>query len=593
MKDKIHQLGKNLSLIILPNIGAFITWGLITALFIPTGWLPNAEFAKLIDPMAKYLLPLLIGYSGGRLIYDTRGGVLGAVATLGIIVGTDVPMFAGAMLIGPLAGYLIKKVDGLLNSKIPSGFEMLTNNFSAGLVGLSLTLTAYKLIGPLLTALNRVFAEGLTYILDLGLLPLSAIIIEPAKVLFLNNVINHGVLSPLGFQDAASMGQSILFLLETNPGPGLGVLMAYWFVGSGIRKDAVPGAVLIHFFGGIHEVYFPYVLAKPIVIIALILGNISGIIVFSTLNLGLTATPSPGSIFSILTLAPKGQQMGVLLGVLLSAFVSFVVASFIIGKEKDIEKSTHNLELDSVKKIAFACDAGMGSSAMGASKFNKSINRDDIEVIYCQVDDIPEDVDLVITHKKLMNRVKHHKILGISDFLNDPDINEIIEYLSQKDVPEGKAKMFFKKRSSILQEQNIYTGLASIGKDEAIREAGRLLLEDELIEAEYIDAMIKREAIATTYIGSFVAIPHGTNDSKKYVNDTGIVILQYPDGVDFGDGNTAKLIIGIAASGDEHMDILMKIAEAVSNQETLEFLTSEPNPKKIYEKFVKSGLGGK
>lgn len=253
VKVKIQRFGSYLSGMIMPNIGAFIAWGLITALFIPTGWTPNEALAKLVNPMIQYLLPLLIGFTGGRMVYDLRGGVVGATATMGVIVGADIPMFLGAMIMGPLGGYIIKQVDRLFQGKVKSGFEMLVNNFSAGIVAAILTIIAFLGIGPIVLTLSSILAGGVKFIVDANLLPLASIFIEPGKVLFLNNAINHGILSPLGIEQAAETGKSVLFLLETNPGPGLGILLAYMLFGKGNSKQTAPGAAIIHFLGGIHE----------------------------------------------------------------------------------------------------------------------------------------------------------------------------------------------------------------------------------------------------------------------------------------------------------------------------------------------------
>ncbi|OAS84742.1 MULTISPECIES: PTS mannitol transporter subunit IICB [Metabacillus] len=463
---KIQRFGSYLSGMIMPNIGAFIAWGIITALFIPTGWTPNEQLATLVGPMITYLLPLLIGYTGGKMIYDVRGGVVGATATMGVIVGAEIPMFLGAMIMGPLGGYLIKKLDGLLKDKVRSGFEMLVNNFSAGILGALLTLAALMGIGPVVEGINKVLAGAVQAIFDAGLLPLASIFIEPAKVLFLNNAINHGILSPIGIEQASKAGKSILFLLESNPGPGLGILLAYMFFGRGSAKQTAPGAVIIHFLGGIHEIYFPYILMKPMLILAAIAGGISGVFTFSIFNAGLVASPSPGSIIALLAMTPRGNYTGVLLGVIVATAVSFAVASLILKaskqKEEDLTDATAKMEalkgkkssvsetlttaepvktaeefdFNNVNKIIFACDAGMGSSAMGASILRNKVQKADIkdvEVTNTSINNIPNDADIVITHKDLTDRAKaklpnaHH--VSVDNFLNSPRYEEIINEL--------------------------------------------------------------------------------------------------------------------------------------------------------------------
>jgi PTS system mannitol-specific IIC component len=315
---------------VVPNIGAFIAWGLITALFIPVGWIPNEAFAKLVGPMINYLLPILIGYTGGKLLYDTRGGVVGAAATMGVIVGADIPMFLGAMIMGPVGGYLMKKVDEYLEDKIPVGFELLINNFSAGFLVVALVLIANVLIGPIVQAFSNALGAGVDFLIASRLLPVADLIIEPAKVLFLNNAINHGILAPLGVAEVAKSGKAIHFMLESNPGPGLGLLLAYWFAGKGNLKLSAPGAAIIHFLGGIHEIYFPYILAHPIMIVAMWVGGILADLWFVITGAGVVATPAPGSIFAYLAVIPRGEYIPVLGGVLIGIVGSFIAGTMIL-----------------------------------------------------------------------------------------------------------------------------------------------------------------------------------------------------------------------------------------------------------------------
>ncbi|SES15631.1 PTS mannitol transporter subunit IICB [Salipaludibacillus aurantiacus] len=465
IRTKIQRFGNFLSSMIMPNIGAFIAWGLITALFIPDGWLPNESFAELVGPMITFLLPLLIGFTGGKLVHGVRGGVVGATATMGVIVGAEVPMFIGAMIMGPLGGFVIKKFDGLLEGKIKPGFEMLINNFSAGILGGLLALIGLGGVGPVVSAFSQAMGVGVGAIVDAGLLPLTSILIEPAKVLFLNNAINHGVLTPLGLEQASEVGRSILFLLETNPGPGLGILLAFMFFGGGMAKRSAPGAAIIHFFGGIHEIYFPYVLMKPSLILAAIAGGMSGIFTFNLLGAGLPASPSPGSIIAYTLLTQPGYYFPVFSGIVIATAVSFVVASVILkasknkgeadlteaaskmetmkGKESsvssaltaDSDKPAEELDASSVNKIIFACDAGMGSSAMGASILRDKVKKAglDIEVANTSISNLPEDADVVITHKDLTPRAKeklasaHH--ISVDNFLSSPEYDKLIDEL--------------------------------------------------------------------------------------------------------------------------------------------------------------------
>lgn len=451
-QQKVQAFGRFLSGMVMPNIGAFIAWGLITALFIPTGWLPNENLSTLVGPMIVYLLPLLIGYTGGKMVYGTRGGVLGAIATMGVIVGTSIPMFIGGMIMGPLAAWVIKKFDTSIDGKIPSGFEMLINNFSAGIIGMGLTLLSYIVIGPAVEGASAAVSGVVEGIVNAGLLPLASIVIEPAKVIFLNNALNHGIFSPLGIEQAAANGKSIFFLLETNPGPGLGVLAAYWVFAKGSIKQSAPGAIIIHFLGGIHEIYFPYILMQPSLVLAVIAGGATGVLTNVITGAGLVAAASPGSIFALAAMSPKGGLLPVLLGVLTASVVSFLVASVLIkkkdtGAEDDFESAKSQMVdlkgkkssvvSTSVKKIIVACDAGMGSSAMGASKLKNKVKKAglDIEVYNTAINDLPSDVDIVITHNQLTDRAKEKAPnathISLDDFIMTDVYDKLVEQLKK------------------------------------------------------------------------------------------------------------------------------------------------------------------
>ena len=219
----------------------------------------------------------------------------------------------------------------------------------------------------------------------------------------MNNAIGNGVLVPLGIQQAAKVGKSVLFLMESNPGPGLGILLACSIFGKGSAKSSAPGAMIVHFLGGVHEIYFPYVLMKPILILAAMAGGITGTFLFSILGGGLTAAASPGSIIAILLVSAKDAYFGNIVGVLGSAIVSFVVAAVIYKMDKsdygdlaaaqgqmaamkaeskgltEEEAGASAVETvesyKDVQRIIFACDAGMGSSAMGASLLRDKVRK--------------------------------------------------------------------------------------------------------------------------------------------------------------------------------------------------------------------------
>ena len=610
IKEKVQKFGKFLSGMVMPNIGAFIAWGLITALFIPAGWFPNEQLGSLVDPMLKYLLPLLVGYTGGRVVGDVRGGVLGAIATAGVIVGADIPMFIGAMIMGPLGGYTIKKFDKAIEGKAPAGFEMLINNFSVGIIGVILAIVGFYAIGPVVVVVTDAFKFGVEVIISKGLLPLVSIFIEPAKVLFLNNAINHGIIAPIGIEQTQEFGKSIMYLLEANPGPGLGVLLAYCLYSKGGMKQSAPGAAIIHALGGIHEIYFPYVLMNPVLIIAPIVGSAAGILIFSIFNAGLVAIPSPGSIFALMALAPKGGLIGVLAGVLASTAVSFVVAAPLVKKASkklsdDEEVTSENEEVvinkEVINKIVFACDAGMGSSAMGATKFRNRIKNfaSNITVINSSVDTIPSDADIVVSHKKLEERARKNSPQAnhvfIENFLQDSKLDKLYSILEsraggkvepQECVVEEVAAAAQVKETSILKSDNIILGLKSESKEEAIERAGKMLVKEGYVNNNYIAAMQEREKIVSTYIGMGIAIPHGVGEAKKEVKESGIVVLQYPDGVVFGD-DLAYLVIGIAGVGDDHLEILSNIATSLEDETLVDKLKNTNNKFEILQTFNK------
>lgn len=471
--DKIQKFGRYLSNMVQPNIGAFIAWGLITAFFIPTGWFPNEALAKLVSPMLTYLLPILIAYSGGNMVYGHRGGVVGSIMAAGVIVGSNIPMFLGAMITGPLGAFLIKKLDEIISPKIPTGFEMLINNFSAGILGMILAIISLYLIGPAVEMISNALSNGVKILVDLKLLPLVSIIVEPAKVFFLNNAINHGVFSPIGIQQVTEAGKSIFFTIETNPGPGLGVLLAYSIFGKGNSKATAPGAAIIHFFGGIHEIYFPYILMNPILIIALIIGGMSGVLTTLILKGGLIAVPAPGSIIAMLAVTPKGGFIATIGSVLISAIITFLLSSIFVKKshseenlEEAIEKIKSNKSLNSndtenkekniisqinemtleealknnikINKIVVACDAGMGSSAMGATILKKLATEKGIEnitIVNSAISNLDDSADIIITQKSLTALAKEkmpNKIhLSINNFMDKNFYKEVLDKIKE------------------------------------------------------------------------------------------------------------------------------------------------------------------
>nr|WP_185975736.1 PTS mannitol transporter subunit IICB [Tessaracoccus rhinocerotis] len=466
-RARVQKFGGFLAGMIMPNIGAFIAWGLLTALFIPNGWLPNETLATMVGPIITYLLPILIGYTAGRIVHGQRGAVIGAIATMGVVVGSEVPMFLGAMIIAPISAWLLKKFDKLIEGRVASGFEMLVDNFSLGIIGMLMAILGRLGIGPVVNTLVGWLGSGVDLLVQNGLLPLASIFVEPAKVLFLNNAINHGVLTPLGAAESQSLGQSILFMVESNPGPGLGILCAFLVFGPKALRGSTPGAIIIHFLGGIHEIYFPYILAKPALILAAIAGGMSGVFVGSVLNAGLVSAASPGSILAYLAVTPRGGHLGVLAAVAAAAIVSFVVASLLLGFGKKDEQvdaataeaagappadttgtmgaatvaaapaataiATRSINGRDVRELVVACDAGMGSSVMVTGAMKKRLKSYDIDVRHSPVNDLPPDTELVMCQSGLVDRVRgiapNAVIVPFEQFVGDPAFARLEEQI--------------------------------------------------------------------------------------------------------------------------------------------------------------------
>jgi PTS system mannitol-specific IIC component len=565
-----------------------------------------------------------------------------------IMSDPDTTMLMAAMIIGPLSGFCIKKFDQVMEGHMPAGFEMLINNFSVGIIGMLLAMVSYLVIGPLMNLILAVLTAGVNVLVDHNMLPLIAVFIEPAKVLFLNNAINHGIFTPIATAQAAEAGKSIMYMLEANPGPGLGVLLAYMFFCEDKKtKQSAPGAVIIHLLGGIHEIYFPYILMNPLVIIAPIAGNIAAIFWYNLTNAGLVGPASPGSIIAYLMMASRDSMVSVIVGVLIATAVSFGIASVVIrmSKGRSLEEAQEEVasrkaeakgtktgagaepvavRTEGVRKVVFACDAGMGSSAMGATKFRNRIKaqRPDLTVINTSVDTIPADCDIAVVQITLVERarksVPQAQIVTLHNFLADPALDALYEQLTAKPdteqvQPEGqsvaqKAESVHGQSAAqraestqgqaenaqsevpeadqrqILVRDGVKLNQSPVSKEEAIQAAGELLAGLGYVDRSYVDAMQERERRVSTYMGMGVAIPHGTSEAKNTVRKTGIVLIQYPEGVDFGD-EKAQLVFGIAGIGDEHLELLGKICEMLEDEEILETLKTTDNVDWILERL--------
>ncbi|MEX3649050.1 PTS mannitol transporter subunit IICBA [Mycolicibacterium porcinum] len=515
---------------------------------------------------------------------------------MGVVAGADVPMFMGAMIMGPLGGWAMKKADAVWEGKIRPGFEMLVDNFSAGILGMLLAILGFFGVGPIVSSFTRAAGNAVDFLVSHDLLPLTSLLIEPAKVLFLNNAINHGVLTPLGTTQALETGKSILFLLETNPGPGLGILLAFMVFGRGAARASAPGAAIIQFFGGIHEIYFPYVLMKPKLIAATILGGMTGVFINVLFGSGLRAPAAPGSIIAIYAQTASGSFLGVTLAVLGATAVSFAVASLLLktdraDAEPDLAAATAEMEALKGKKssvasalvgaprgpvssIVFACDAGMGSSAMGASVLRKKIRSagfGDIAVTNQSIANLTDTYDLVVTHRDLTDRARLKTAsavhVSVEDFMSSPRYDEIVDMLrdTNSSGDEGLREDLKAEKQpenaadDVLPLESIVLAGTATSADSAIDEAGALLVAADAVEPAYVEAMHEREKSVSTYMGNGLAIPHGTNEAKTAIRRTGISFVRYPEPIDWN-GKPAEFVVGIAGLGNDHMALLTKIA---------------------------------
>jgi len=661
----VQKLGTALSTMVLPNIGAFIAWGLITALFIETGWVTlvgdalgydggyglvehfggwgaGAEGTGIVGPMISYLLPILIGYAGGRMVYDdtVRGGVVGAIATIGAVTGADVPMFLGAMVMGPLGGWSMKRLDLLWQDKIRPGFEMLVNNFAAGIWGMVLAIVGYVVAGPFVEAFSTAAEKVVDFLVENSLLPLTSVFVEPAKVLFLNNAINHGVFTPLGTAEATRDGESILFLIEANPGPGLGLLLAFAVFGSGVARASAPGAAIISFVGGIHEIYFPYVLMKPKLILAVVAGGMAGVATNLVFGSGLRAPAAPGSIIAVLIQSPVGSLVGVIASVVAAAGVTFAVAAVLLRLDRsgsdDLAAATADMEsrkgrssvasavlgrtpaaptgTGQIRSIVFACDAGMGSSAMGASVLRKKVREagfDSVTVVNKAISSLTDTVDLVVTHQDLteraMQRTPSAIHVSVDSFMASPRYDDVVEMLRQGAAGAGSPAPA--PSTGITDEAGPTTGrdgsrhtddtsrvsapavlaLDSIvlegraaTRDAAIEEAGQLLVAEGAVPDAYVLAMHDRERSVSTYMGNGLAIPHGTDEAKRLVLRTAISYVRYPASVTWDGERRAEFVVAVAGTGDDHLRVLSRLAKIFVDPEQVEQLRLAQTPEQVH-----------
>ncbi|WP_110588469.1 PTS mannitol transporter subunit IICBA [Microbacterium suaedae] len=656
----VQKFGAFLSGMVMPNIAAFIAWGLITALFIPTGWLgaegpvgwmqwgdsallgggiasDGNEYTGLVGPIITFLLPLLIAFTGGNVVYGHRGGVVGAVAAFGVIIGAEgTVMFLGAMIAGPLSALLLKWFEKPWKDKVRSGFEMLANNFSAGFVAFFTSLAAFFWLAPIMKWLTDLLGGAVGWLVNTGLIPLASIIVEPAKVLFLNNAINHGVFTPFGTEQVQESGRSLLFLVEANPGPGAGMLLALMVFGVGAARATAPGAWIIHFLGGIHEVYFPYVLAKPILIVGLIVGGASGVLTNVIFQSGLVAPASPGSIFAVLIQTAPGSHLGVIASVLISAAVSFAISSlFLLGSRKRdlaadaagedglasaIAKTQANKGKSSavlgglatggaaaatktIENVIFACDAGMGSSAMGAGVLRKKFKDagiDGVNVTNKSIANLDGTADLVVTQAQLTDRARQGEPeaihVSVGQFMNAPEYDEVVEMVRAQRSDDAPASAETQPAAAapasdggVLKPEYVRIHAGSVTRDEALAEAASILESAGAVTGDYLAAMKAREEKVSTFMGNGLAIPHGTDEAKDAVLGSALSVVRYDGGAPWGDGDTATFVVGIAGKGGAHLEILQSVAIQFGDEQTVAKLSAASTPAELFD-LLQEGL---
>nr|WP_300149617.1 PTS sugar transporter subunit IIA [Propionicimonas sp.] len=674
----VQKFGTFLSGMIMPNIPALIAWGIFTMFFIGDGFTPNADLSTIVGPFIHNLLPILIAYTGGHIVYGVRGAVVAAIATFGAIAGSDlliaqfnaaaleewlaagnaadkfrelgqVHMFIGAMIMAPLAAYTMKWLDGLWEDKIRPGLEMLVNMFSAGIWGFVMALVGFYPIAWLVNGIMTVLSNGVAWLVQFNLLPLTSIIIEPAKVFFLNNAINHGVLTPLGSQQAGETGRSILFLLEANPGPGVGLLLAFAVFGIGAAKASAPGAAFIQFIGGIHEVYFPYALMKPMLIVALIGGGMTGVATNMLLGGALRAPAAPGSFLAVLAQIAPGAYFAVILSVVLSATVTFLISAVILraSRKRDLEAEAAGTDrfeaaisqteankgkgsdalaalrggtatatiAGPIKNIVFACDAGMGSSAMGASVLRKKIQAagfSDVKVVNKAIAGLDDSFDVVVSHQDLIDRARQKTPsavhVAVDNFMASPRYDEVVEMVKESNAdpkasepvpaaaPAAPARAVADEpvaprtaaatEGGVLKLSSIVLSGSANDRSAAIDEAGNLLVEAGAVDPAYVESMHEREESVSTFMGNFLAIPHGTNEAKGLIRSSAISVVRYPQGIDWN-GNPVKFVIGIAGANDEHLELLSRIAEVFLDADAVQALENASSTEEVAAAFGK------
>lgn len=481
MRNAIHKFGKFYSNIMINMIGIFIFVGILSVIFGDYGWAPNENIYAISQFVYSYVIPALIAYAAGNhmgQIYEKRpdvpktginhaGGAIAVMAAAGIMIADKNCAILGAMILGPICGLLWKHVLEPLTRKAVQGMEMLTRNLVAAIVGAAFSIAAYYVLTPVLSAVTHVIMMGVDWLIAHKLICLTSVLIEPAKVFFLNNSIHHGILLPLAMQQAEQNGSSMLFLLETNPGPGLGVLFALWLSNRKKRKEYA-AYMFVECIGGIHEIYFPEVLANLWLLLALISGGMAGTLCMSVFHVASAGLVSPGSILTVLFMSGH-HVLATLFAVAISTAVSCAIAFFILKrqgkwcteaaisaqeekeeavqekKEEAVQEKRQVLEKELMQgiKIGFICDAGVGSSAMGAALFRRKLKEEGMDGITAEayaVDQIPEDLTIGVCQRAFLEILQKESnlsnIVTMESLLNQTEHLALIEKLRKGDITQ-------------------------------------------------------------------------------------------------------------------------------------------------------------
>lgn len=527
MKNILCKTGEFIQRIIIKNILLFITVGFIQWL-VP--YYPPFSLLSLI--FTKYAVPLSIGYTTGNYIDEKHGGISGIIGTSLIISTGDTRNILEVILISFLVSYTVKFFKEKILIKVVPGFEMFAINFFVP----ATSILYYFIFLKIIPYINIFFKEGTDIFLKIGNeiwgVAILTVIIEISKIFFINNFINHGFLAVMGYKELLLDGKSLFFLLETNPGPGLGILLALYFLSKNKRKNMF-SSMIIEFFGGIHEIYFSYVLKNLKLISAVILGGLAGNIFFYYFNVSLSGVPSPGSVI-LITLLSSGSRIILLTGILLSSMVSFGTAYMLLTYEKQRDKNKTTEETFFIKEtenigteIVVLCNGGMGSSHIGSTILKKTIDKyriENVKVYSSFIGDNIKSHSFIITHNNLKNKVQkiypENIVVGLEDYT---DYNFYDEFIKKYFILEES-----KKNNNKCEEKiKINLNLRSMSKEEIVSFLGKDFNFDSSFQ-----------------IGeNFLIVP-----KRENVSSDKITINQYPYGIKESE---VFLVIGICTQNDE------------------------------------------